>query len=430
MGASGRDFHNFNTFFKNNKQYKVVCFTAAQIPDIENRKYPKELAGENYRDGIPIYKEEILTQLIKEKSVNLVVFSYSDISHQYVMDRASKIQAAGADFMLLGPNSTQLKSNKPVISICAVRTGSGKSQTTRYVAEILRGMDKSISIIRHPMPYGDLVSQNVQKFRSIMDMKKANCTIEEMEEYEPHINMGNTVFAGVDYELILKEAEKESDLIIWDGGNNDFSFYKSDLYIVVLDPHRPGDEIEYYPGEINLLMADVLVINKIDTASKENIKIVENNIIKYNPKAAIVYATSPISVTNPDLIKGKRVLVIEDGPTLTHGGMKYGAGTVAAKEYGAKEIVDPRKYAVGSIRDTYKKYTKTGPILPAMGYGKIQIEELEETINKAEVDTVIIGTPIDLGKLIDINKPYSRVTYELSVGDDTTIKDKVRGLFN
>jgi len=430
MGAAGRDFHNFNTFFKNNKQYEVVCFTATQIPDIENRKYPGELAGENYRDGIPIYKEEELTQLIKEKSVNIVVFSYSDISHRYVMDRASKVQAAGADFMLLGPNSTQLKSNKPVISICAVRTGSGKSQTTRYVAEVIRGMGKSISIIRHPMPYGDLVSQNVQKFKSIQDMKKANCTIEEMEEYEPHINMGNTVFAGVDYELVLKEAEKESDVIIWDGGNNDFSFYKSDLYIVVLDPHRPGDEIEYYPGEINLLMADVLVINKIDTASKDAIEIVENNVKKYNPKAAIVYATSPISVTNSDLIKGKRVLVIEDGPTLTHGGMKYGAGTVAAKEYGAKEIVDPREYAVGSIRDTYKKYTETGPILPAMGYGKIQIEELEKTINKAEVDTVIIGTPIDLGKLIDINKPYSRVTYELNVGDDTTIKNKVRGLFN
>ena len=430
MGAAGRDFHNFNTFFKNNEQYKVVCFTATQIPDIANRKYPKELAGKNYHDGIPIYKEEELTQLIKEKSVNLVVFAYSDVSHQYVMDRASKVQAAGADFMLLGPDSTQIKSNKPLISICAVRTGSGKSQTTRYVSKILRRMGKSVSIVRHPMPYGNLVNQNVQKFKSIQDMKESNCTIEEMEEYEPHINMGNTVFAGVDYELILKEAEKESDVIIWDGGNNDFSFYKSNLYIVVLDPHRPGHEIEYYPGEINLLMADVLVINKIDTASKDAILIVENNIKKYNPKAAIVYATSPISVTNPDLIKGKRVLVIEDGPTLTHGGMEYGAGTVAANDYGAKEIVDPRTYAVGSIRDTYKKYTETGPILPAMGYGKIQIEELEETINKAEVDAVIIGTPIDLGKLININKPYSRVTYELNVGNDTTINDKVKGLFN
>lgn len=430
MGAAGRDFHNFNTFFKYNKLYEVVCFTATQIPDIANRRYPGELAGKDYPEGIPIHKEEELTDLIKGESIDLVVFAYSDISHQYVMDRASKVQAAGADFLLLGPNSTQVKSNKTLISICAVRTGSGKSQTTRYVSEILREMGKSISIIRHPMPYGDLVRQKVQKFKSIQDMKKANCTIEEMEEYEPHINLGNTVFAGVDYELILKEAEKESDVIIWDGGNNDFSFYVSNLYIVVVDPHRPGHEIEYYPGEINFLMADILVINKIDTASKDDIEIVKNNIKKYNHNAAVVCATSPISVTNPDLIKGKSVIVIEDGPTLTHGGMNFGAGTVAAKKYGAKEIVDPRLYAVGSIKDTYKKYKRTGPVLPAMGYGKIQIEELEETINKAKVDTVIIGTPIDLGKLININKPYSRVTYELNVGDDTTIKEKVGGLFN
>jgi len=430
MGAAGRDFHNFNTFFKGSEQFEVIGFTATQIPDIADRKYPSILAGENYPEGIPIYREEELTQLIKEKSIDLVVFAYSDVSHQYVMDSASKASAAGADFMLLGPKSTQIKSQKPLISICAVRTGSGKSQTTRYVSGILKEMGKRISIIRHPMPYGDLAHQKVQKFTSLEDMKKASCTIEEMEEYEPHINMGNTVFAGVDYELILREAEKESDVIVWDGGNNDFSFYSSDLYIVVLDPHRPGHEIEYYPGEINFLMADILVINKVDTASPEDIEIVKNNIRKYNPKAKVVEAASPITATDPEVIKGKRVLVVEDGPTITHGGMNYGAGTVAAKKYGAKEIVDPREYAVGSIKDTYEKYTTTGPVLPAMGYGKTQIEELEETINKADVDAVVIGTPIDLGKLIKINKPYIRVIYELYVGNDNTIEEALKDCLN
>lgn len=429
MGAAGRDFHNFNTFFKGSEQFEVIGFTATQIPDIADRKYPSILAGENYPEGIPIYREEELTHLIKEKSIDLVVFAYSDVSHQYVMDRASKASAAGADFMLLGPKSTQIKSQKSLISICAVRTGSGKSQTTRYVSGILKEMGKRISIIRHPMPYGDLVRQKVQKFTSLEDMEKASCTIEEMEEYEPHINMGNTVFAGVDYGLILREAEKESDVIVWDGGNNDFSFYSSDLYIVVLDPHRPGHEIEYYPGEINFIMADILVINKVDTASPEDIEIVKNNIRKYNPKAKVVEAASPITATDPEVIKGKRVLVVEDGPTITHGGMNYGAGTVAAKKYGAKEIVDPREYAVGSIKDTYEKYTTTGPVLPAMGYGKTQIEELEETINKADVDAVVIGTPIDLGKLIKINKPYIRVIYELYVGNDNTIEEAIKGLF-
>lgn len=429
MGAAGRDFHNFNTFFKGSEQFEVIGFTATQIPDIADRKYPSILAGENYPEGIPIYREEELTHLIKEKSIDLVVFAYSDVSHQYVMDSASKASAAGADFMLLGPKSTQIKSQKPLISICAVRTGSGKSQTTRYVSGILKEMGKRISIIRHPMPYGDLAHQKVQKFTSLEDMKKASCTIEEREEYEPHINMGNTVFAGVDYELILREAEKESDVIVWDGGNNDFSFYLSDLYIVVLDPHRPGHEIEYYPGEINFLMADILVINKVGTASPEDIEIVKNNIRKYNPKAKVVEAASPITAIDPEVIKGKRVLVVEDGPTITHGGMNYGAGTVAAKKYGAKEIVDPREYAVGSIKDTYEKYTTTGPVLPAMGYGKTQIEELEETINKADVDAVVIGTPIDLGKLIKINKPYIRVIYELYVGNDNTIEEAIKGLF-
>ena len=430
MGAAGRDFHNFNTFFKGSEQFEVIGFTATQIPDIADRKYPSILAGENYPEGIPIYREEELTHLIKEKSIDLVVFAYSDVSHQYVMDRASKASAAGADFMLLGPKSTQIKSQKPLISICAVRTGSGKSQTTRYVSGILKEMGKRISIIRHPMPYGDLARQKVQKFTSLEDMKKASCTIEEMEEYEPHINMGNTVFAGVDYGLILREAEKESDVIVWDGGNNDFSFYSSDLYIVVLDPHRPGHEIEYYPGEINFIMADILVINKVDTASPEDIEIVKNNIRKYNPKAKVVEAASPITATDPEVIKGKRVLVVEDGPTITHGGMNYGAGTVAAKKYGAKEIVDPREYAVGSIKDTYEKYTTTGPVLPAMGYGKTQIEELEETINKADVDAVVIGTPIDLGKLIKINKPYIRVIYELFVGNDNTIEEALKDCLN
>lgn len=429
MGAAGRDFHNFNTFFRDNEKYKVFGFTATQIPDIADRKYPKGLAGKSYPEGIPIYQEEELPHLIEEKSIDLVVFSYSDVTHQYVMDRASMVNAAGADFMLLGTKSTQIKSMKPLISICAVRTGSGKSQTTRYVAGVLKGMGKNISIIRHPMPYGDLVEQRMQKFTSLKDMEEAECTIEEMEEYEPHIDMGNTVFAGVDYEMILREAEKEADVILWDGGNNDFSFYTSNLNIVVVDPHRPGHEITYYPGEINFRMADILVINKVDTAPRENVEEIKRNIKKYNPDADVVMAASPISVNNPEGIKGKRVLVVEDGPTLTHGGMSYGAGYVAAVKYGAKDIVDPRPSAVGSIKETYRKYPTTGALLPAMGYGKTQIEELEKTINNSDVEAVVIGTPIDLGKLIKIDKPAIRVTYELDVGDDDTIKEAIKGLF-
>ena len=429
MGAAGRDFHNFNTFFRDNEKYKVFGFTATQIPDIADRKYPKGLAGKSYPEGIPIYQEEELPHLIEEKSIDLVVFSYSDVTHQYVMDRASMVNAAGADFMLLGTKSTQIKSMKPLISICAVRTGSGKSQTTRYVAGVLKGMGKNISIIRHPMPYGDLVEQRMQKFTSLKDMEEAECTIEEMEEYEPHIDMGNTVFAGVDYEMILREAEKEADVILWDGGNNDFSFYTSNLNIVVVDPHRPGHEITYYPGEINFRMADILVINKVDTAPRENVEEIKRNIRKYNPDADVVMAASPISVNNPEGIKGKRVLVVEDGPTLTHGGMSYGAGYVAAVKYGAKDIVDPRPSAVGSIKETYRKYPTTGALLPAMGYGKTQIEELEKTINNSDVEAVVIGTPIDLGKLIKIDKPAIRVTYELDVGDDDTIKEAIKGLF-
>jgi len=429
MGAAGRDFHNFNTFFRNNEQFEVLGFTAAQIPDIAERKYPKELAGKNYPEGIPIYPEEKLPDLIKEKDVDLVVFAYSDVPHQYVMDKASISCASGADFMLLGPKSTQIKSKKPLISICAVRTGSGKSQTTRFVGKILKEMGKKIAIIRHPMPYGDLANQRVQRFDTLFDMKEASCTIEEMEEYEPHINMGNTVFAGVDYEAILKEAEKDADVVIWDGGNNDFPFYVSDLQIVVADPFRAGNELTYYPGEINFLMADIIIINKVGTAEKEDVEKIKKNIKKYNPDAAIVEAKSPITVEEPAIIKGKRVLVVEDGPTLTHGGMSFGAGWVAAKKYKAKEIVDPRPYAVGSIKDTYKKYQSTGTILPAMGYGEPQIKELEATINKANVDAVVIGTPIDLGKLIHIDKPTTRVRYELDVGDDPTVQEAIKGLF-
>lgn len=429
MGAAGRDFHNFNTFFRNNEQFEVLGFTAAQIPDIAERKYPKELAGKNYPEGIPVYPEEKLPDLIKEKDVDLVVFAYSDVPHEYVMDKASISCASGADFMLLGPKSTQIKSKKPLISICAVRTGSGKSQTTRFVGKILKEMGKKIAIIRHPMPYGDLANQRVQRFDTLFDMEEANCTIEEMEEYEPHINMGNTVFAGVDYEAILKEAEKDADVVIWDGGNNDFPFYVSDLQIVVADPFRAGNELTYYPGEINFLMADIIIINKVGTAEKEDVEKIKKNIKKYNPDAAIVEAKSPITVEEPAIIKGKRVLVVEDGPTLTHGGMSFGAGWVAAKKYKAKEIVDPRPYAVGSIKDTYKKYQSTGTILPAMGYGETQIKELEATINKANVDAVVIGTPIDLGKLIHIDKPTTRVRYELVVGDNPTVQEAIKGLF-
>lgn len=430
MGAAGRDFHNFNTFFKGNDQYEVIGFTATQIPDIAGRKYPAELAGKKYPGGIPIYQEKELPALIQKNSIDLVVFSYSDVPYPYVMHRASLVSSSGADFMILGPESTQIKSEKPLISICAVRTGCGKSQTTRYVADILKDMGKRISIIRHPMPYGDLVAQKVQRFSSLDDMKEAKCTIEEMEEYEPHLIMGNVVFAGVDYGEILKTAEKEADVILWDGGNNDFPFYCSDLQIVLVDPLRAGHEIEYYPGEINFRMADILLINKIDSATLEELKLVRENIKEYNPSAFVIEAKSPILAKNPAIIKDKRVLVVEDGPTLTHGGMSFGAGYVAAEKYGAEEIVDPRPYAVGSIKETYNKYKNTGAVLPAMGYGRSQIEELEETINKAEVDGVIIGTPIDLGKLIDINKPYTRVTYELDVRGDNTIRRAIEGLFD
>jgi len=413
MGAAGRDFHNFNVYYRNNPNYDVVAFTATQIPDIDGRKYPAVLCGNNYPKGIPIHAESELPELIKKYNVDEVVFAYSDILHQNVMNKASWVMSMGPDFILMGPKSTMVKSTKPVISICAVRTGCGKSQTTRKVSETLIAAGKKVVAIRHPMPYGDLAKQKVQRFSNLEDLKKHKCTIEEMEEYEPHIMAGVIVYAGVDYEAILREAEKEADVILWDGGNNDLSFYASDLEIVVVDPHRPNHEVMYHPGETNLRRADVIVINKMETADAKNIEMVRENIRRFNPNAIVIDAASPLSVDKHEMIKGKRVLVVEDGPTLTHGEMKYGAGYVAAQKFGAAEIVDPRPFVVGEIALTFKKYPGIGPILPAMGYGKKQIRDLEKTINRAKVDVVIIATPIDLGRIIKIKKPHVRVNYEL-----------------
>ena len=413
MGAAGRDFHNFNMYFRDNEAYEVVAFTATQIPDIDDRKYPAELAGKLYPDGIKIYPEEELPELIKMHNVDEVVFAYSDVPYDYVMSRSALVNAAGADFRLMGQKLTQVKSSKPVIGVCAVRTGCGKSQTTRRVAQILRDMGKKVVAIRHPMPYGDLVQQRVQRFAELSDMDKYQCTIEEREEYEPHIVSGTVIYAGVDYEAILREAEKEADIILWDGGNNDMSFYKTDLLITVADPHRPGDELFYYPGEANLRSADVIVINKMDSANSEDIQLVRENIQEVNPDAVVIDAASPIFVEGYEQIKGKRVLVVEDGPTLTHGEMTYGAGVVAAEKFGAAELVDPRPFTVGEITKTYEKYPNIGTLLPAMGYGEQQIKDLETTINNTDCDLVIIGTPIDLRKLVNINKPAVRVTYEL-----------------
>ncbi|HEX2867571.1 MAG TPA: cyclic 2,3-diphosphoglycerate synthase [Ignavibacteriales bacterium] len=413
MGAAGRDFHNFNVFFRNNKEYNVVAFTATQIPNIDGRVYPKELAGELYPEGIKIYDESELECLIDELKVQEVVFSYSDVPFNYVMTKASIVNAAGASFRLLGGDETQIKSSKPVVSVLAVRTGSGKSQTSRKVVEVLRAAGKRVVAIRHPMPYGDLVKQKVQRFGSLEDLKYHNCTIEEIEEYEPHIALGGVIYAGVDYGAILAEAEKEADVILWDGGNNDMSFYKSDVTFTVVDPHRPGHELTYYPGNTSLRMADCAIINKIDSADAANILTVRNNIRKVNPTAKIIDGASPIFVDNPELIAGKRVLVVEDGPTLTHGEMEYGAGTIAAMNYGAAKIVDPRPYTVKSITATYQKYPKIGILLPAMGYGLEQVKDLEETINNTDCDSVVIGTPIDLGRILKINKPSTRVRYEL-----------------
>ncbi len=429
MGAAGRDFHNFNVFYRDNKDYVVVAFTATQIPNIEGRKYPAELAGSLYPTGIPIFPENELVRLIKDLKVDQVVFAYSDVPHEVVMHKASTVLAAGADFRLMGLNSTQVKSTKPVVSVCAVRTGAGKSQTTRRVSLILRDMGYKVAAIRHPMPYGDLVKQKVQRFATYADLDKHECTIEEREEYEPHIDNGVIVYAGVDYEAILRQAEQEVDIVLWDGGNNDFPFYKSDLNIVVADPHRAGHEKAYHPGETNVRMADVFVINKVDTAEPDKVIAVRNVLHELNPKALIIEGASPLFVDDPDAIRGKRVLVIEDGPTLTHGEMAYGAGWVAARRFGAAEIVDPRPFAVGSIHDTYVKYPNTGTILPAMGYGDAMVKDLESTINKADVDLVISATPIDLNRILKVNKPMQRVRYELQEIGQPTLTDILKAKF-
>ncbi|OQX94916.1 GTPase [candidate division KSB1 bacterium 4572_119] len=423
MGAAGRDFHNFNLRYRDNEEFDVVAFTATQIPDIEGRAYPAELAGKLYPDGIPIHAEEELIELIKKHDVDGVVFSYSDVPHEYVMHKAALVNAAGADFLLLGDESTAIKSKVPVISICAIRTGCGKSQTTRRVSEILKAMGKKVVAIRHPMPYGDLAAQKVQRFASYEDMDKHKCTIEEREEYEPHIDRGVIVYAGVDYGAILEEAEKEADVILWDGGNNDTSFYKSDLHIVVTDPLRAGHETAYYPGETNLLMADVVVINKIDSADYDDVEYLRETIREVNPNAIVVDAASPLMVDDPNLIRGKRALVVEDGPTLTHGEMTFGAGVVAAEKYGAAEIVDPRPWIVGKIKETFEKYEDIGALLPAMGYGDEQVKDLEKTVNAVDCDVVVIGTPIDLRKVIKIDKPAVRVSYDLQEIGKPTLED-------
>lgn len=415
MGAAGRDFHNFNVYFRNNNNYEVVAFTATQIPGIEERIYPPELAGPNYPNGIPIHPEEELSKLIREHNIDQVVFAYSDVSHEYVMHKASIVLANGPDFRLMGPKTTMLEAKVPVVSVGAVRTGSGKSQTSRQIAKILKNKGLNIVVIRHPMPYGDLRKQICERFASYEDLDKYNCTIEEREEYEPHIDNGIIVYAGVDYETILRQAEKEASVIIWDGGNNDLPFYKPDLHIVVADPHRAGHEVTYHPGETNLRMANVVIINKVDTADPQKVNQVKENVKILNPKAVILDAASPIIADKPESIKGKRVLVIEDGPTLTHGNMPYGAATIAATKLGASEIVDPKPYAVGSIKEAYKKYTHLGKILPALGYGEKQITELKETISRTPCDVVIIGTPIDLRRVMAVNKPTVRVKYELQV---------------
>lgn len=413
MGAAGRDFHNFNVHFRDNEDYDVIAFTATQIPDIEGRVYPSELAGRLYPAGIPIEAETDLERLIVEKKADLVIFAYSDVSNQHVMQRSAIVNAAGADFMLLGTTSTMVEPKKPLISVTAGRTGSGKSQTTRRICEILKARGKKLAVIRHPMPYGNLIKQEWQRFETYEDLNRHNCTIEEREEYEPHIDRGTVVYAGVDYEKILRKAEEEADIVIWDGGNNDFSFYRSDLSIVVLDPLRAGHELLYYPSGVNLRTADIIVINKVDSASLDDARFVRNNVMDANPHARIVEAASPIDVDDPAVIRGKRILVIEDGPTLTHGGMQYGAGTIAAHRFGAEEIVDPRSYAVDSIAETYRLYPKIGQLLPAMGYGEKQIADLQETANRVECDGIVIGTPIDLTRLISFNVPVTRAHYEL-----------------
>lgn len=423
MGAAGRDFHNFNVFFRNNKNYDVVCFTAEQIPNISGRKYPKELSGKLYPSGIPIYSEEKLSKLVKKHNVDLVILAYSDLSYEHVMHKASLVNSLGPDFALMGSATTMLESKKPVISVCAVRTGCGKSQTSRKISQILREIGYKVVVVRHPMPYGDLRKQTCQRFANYGDLYRHECTIEEREEYEQHIKNGFVVYAGVDYGKILKEAEKEADIILWDGGNNDFSFYKTDLYIVVADPHRPEHETKYYPGETNLRMADIVIISKEGTAKKKDIKRVQASIKRTNPSAKIIHANSDVTTEEPEKIENKKVLVVEDGPTLTHGEMSYGAGWVAAKKFKAKKIIKPEKYAIGSIKKAYRKYKQIKEVLPALGYGKKQIEDLEKTISKTPCDLVIIATPMDLAELIKINKPSVYITYHLKEKGRPNLKD-------
>ena len=423
MGAAGRDFHNFNVYFRDNPDYRVVAFTATQIPTIDRRRYPPDLTGSLYPEGIPIYPEAELSDLVRRHQVHQVIFAYSDVSHEYVMHKAAQVLVAGADFRLMGMGSTTLESHRPVVAVCAVRTGSGKSQTTRRVCEVLQGMDRKAVVVRHPMPYGDLAAQAVQRFATYEDMDRHKCTIEEREEYEPHIDRGLVVYAGVDYERILRQAEEEADVVVWDGGNNDLPFYRPDLHIVVADPHRPGHELRYHPGEANLRAADVVVILKVDTPALEGIAPVRASIYAVIPQATVVEAASPIFVEDPKSVRGKRVLVIEDGPTLTHGEMTYGAGVVAARRFGAAELVDPRPYAVRSIAATYAKYPHIGTLLPAMGYGGEQVRDLEETINRTECDLVLVATPIDLRRLINVRHPVDRVQYELQVIGRPTLEE-------
>lgn len=426
IGAAGRDFHNFNTYYRGNEDYNVLAFTAAQIPDIDGRKYPTELAGNLYPDGIPIYAEENLTQLIKDLNVDDCVFSYSDVPYERVMNISAIVNASGANFVLLGPTDTMVKSTKPLIAVGAVRTGCGKSQTSRKVIEILMAKGLKVVAVRHPMPYGNLVEQAVQRFATVEDLAKHKCTVEEMEEYEPHVVRGNVIYAGVDYEAILRAAEQDPDgcdVVLWDGGNNDFPFYKPDLNMTVVDPHRPGHELTYYPGEVTLRMADVAIINKMDTAAPEAIQTVRENIAKVAPNAIVVDGASPIKVDDPSVIKGKRVLVVEDGPTLTHGEMKLGAGTVAAMKYGAAEFIDPRPFATGKIAETFKIYPNIGTLLPAMGYSDQQLKDLETTINNTDCDSVVIGTPIDLKRIVNIDKPSTRVYYDLQEIGDPTLEE-------
>jgi len=425
LGAAGRDFHDFNVFWKMDPRYEVVAFTAAQIPDIAGRVYPPELCGPKYPNGIPIELEDKVVELIEKYDVDQVTMAYSDLSHEEVMHKASIANAAGADFRILGPKHTMIPSTKPVIAVCAVRTGCGKSQTSRAVSGALKELGKRVAAVRHPMPYGDLTQQVCQRFATIDDLEKHHCTIEEREEFEPHIRAGNVVFAGIDYERILREAEKEADVILWDGGNNDVSFFVPNLYIVVADPHRPHHEVKYYPGETNARMADIVVINKTGTARPEDIETVETNIQRINPKAKVLRAKSPVSVDDPTAIKGMKALVVEDGPTLTHGEMKIGAGHIAARQHGASKIIDPRPFAVGSIKKTFEKYSHVSEVLPAMGYGKKQMKELESTINASDADVVLIGTPIDLGQLLKINKPTVRVTYDLDADTTATLKKEI-----